>query len=430
MDNRYSNFIEANKQLWSKFSNGEGSKGLLLVESHRHPVTSHANAVLARITKEAKGFNIGWVDTGDPQIQQRLASYDSDSRTVPLSRLTRVDKLLVGWRFVCSALKMLLTGDILGFSLDGILFGDIVYDSYLVRFKVATIPAVNKGVLNILLELILNYYRFKRTLKNCGASAVLVSHQVGLSSGVLMRTTLASGVEVYLRTGGAMKGITYNRLTSLEDIYKYQLKPRKCDIDYLLTVDQYVIESQFEELMDERKVSVSECKDANLAYDKNKTIYTFRKDFADKFNLCPEKKNVFVMLHAFNDHPHSHFERMLFKDYCDWFIQTLEFAKTKANVNWVFKEHPSSKYYPTKDILLRNHFVDCPDNVIFLDTESSFNSQSLFYLADVIVTAAGTAGVEVPAAAGIPSVIAGDTFYDGFGFTIEPATKYDYFKYP
>ena len=51
MNNRYSDFIQANRELWSKVPTRKGSNGLLLVEPQRHPIISNANAVFARIIK-------------------------------------------------------------------------------------------------------------------------------------------------------------------------------------------------------------------------------------------------------------------------------------------------------------------------------------------------------------------------------------------
>ncbi len=134
MSNRYADFIPANKLFWSKIPVSGGSNGLLLVEPNRHLLISHANAVTARIIKEARGLNIAWLDTGDPEIQERMVSYDSTLRTVIPKVLTCIENLRAGWKFMYSALKILLTGEILGFSLDGIVFGDILYDSYLARY--------------------------------------------------------------------------------------------------------------------------------------------------------------------------------------------------------------------------------------------------------------------------------------------------------
>jgi hypothetical protein len=133
------------------------------------------------------------------------------------------------------------------------------------------------------------------------------------------------------------------------------------------------------------------------------------------------------MLHVFNDYPHSHFGEMLFRDYYDWFVQTLNFSKTISGVNWIFKEHPTAALYPTVDISLPDHFVDCPEHIVFLGAGASFNSESLTYIADTVVTVCGTAGVEFAAAKAIPVVLAGKTLYSGLGFTVEPKTQLEYF---
>ena len=426
MSNRYSEFIRANQELWSRIPTDKGSNDLLLVEAQRHPVISHANAVFARIIKEAKGLNIGWINTGNQEIQERLASYDSTSYTVSLNRLTRFDKLIVILQFARSALKMLLTGDILSFSLDGIYFGDILYDSYLARFEVATVPGVNKGVLSTLLILIKNHYRFKKTIQACGASAVLVSHPVGISSGVLMRTALRLGLSAYLRTAGLCT-VTLNLLNSLSEIYQGSYRPRSVDMQLLLSIDQETLNKEFQDLM-EKRIQPHYHRDADRAYDEKKKVYNSKHEFAEEFQISAAKKFVFVMLHSFNDYPRSHFGQMLFRDYYDWFVQTLGFARIKSDVNWIFKEHPAAAFYPTRDISVADHFVKCPDHIIFLDTDSSFNSKSISYIADVVVTVAGTAGVEFAAAGGIPPIVAGANEYSGFGFTIEPSTQIEYFQ--
>ena len=425
MNNRYFAFMQANKELWSKAPATEGSNGLLVVEAKRHPIILHANAVLARIIKEAKGLNIGWIDTGDQQAQERLASYDSNSRTVSLTNLTWLDNLIIILKFVFSSIRMLLTGDIRGFHLDGIPFGDILYDSYLTRFEVATIRKVNKGVLTTLFDLIRNYYRFKRTLQDCGASAVLVSHQVGLSSGVLMRTALSLGVSVYLRTAGNNK-VALNLFNSLSEIYQYPYKPRSIDMQMLSSIDQEKLDDEFEKLMTGRSKGLGD-EDVTRAYKKQKKIYHSKEQFASEFKVSYIKPFVFVMLQAFNDQPHSHFGEMIFRDYYDWFVQTLNFSKTRSNVNWIFKEHPTAALYPTVDISVSDHFADCPEHIVFLGADSSFNSKSLLYTADAVVTVCGTAGVEFAAAKAIPTVLGGRTSYSGFGFTIEPKTKTEYF---
>jgi len=59
--------------------------------------------------------------------------------------------------------------------------------------------------------------------------------------------------------------------------------------------------------------------------------------------------------------------------------------------------------------------------------DSSFDAESLTYPADTVVTIAGTAGLEYAAYSRTPPILAGTTFYSGFGFTIEPKTEAEYF---
>jgi len=134
------------------------------------------------------------------------------------------------------------------------------------------------------------------------------------------------------------------------------------------------------------------------------------------------------MLHVFNDYPHSHFHWMIFKDYYDWFIKTLDFAKKNNKVNWIFKQHPSINDYVTKDVNFKKLFFKCPDNVIYIDENRQIDTRSLIYCADLVVTCEGSAGFELPAMGAIPSLTAGDNFYTQLGFALEPKTKEEYYK--
>ena len=85
--------------------------------------------------------------------------------------------------------------------------------------------------------------------------------------------------------------------------------------------------------------------DSKRAFNREKKVYKDKNDFCKNYNLDSNKPLVFIMLHAFNDFPH-HFERNIFTDYYRWFIETLKIVKKIPGVNWIFKEHPSSIFYP------------------------------------------------------------------------------------
>jgi hypothetical protein len=165
----------------------------------------------------------------------------------------------------------------------------------------------------------------------------------------------------------------------------------------------------------------------DLAFDLNKRTFHSKEEFCNFYGLDSGKKTIFVMLHAFNDKPHSHFaDPMIYQDYYDWFEKTLEIAKTVNSVNWVFKEHPAAEYYPTKDISLDAIFerIKHP-HIRFLNYRTDINSRSIIHIADAIITCLGTAGLEY-SCMGIPCVLAGPSTYSGYGFTAEPKDAREY----
>jgi hypothetical protein len=164
-----------------------------------------------------------------------------------------------------------------------------------------------------------------------------------------------------------------------------------------------------------------------MAFGTSKRTFTDRESFCAACGLDGWKPIVFVMLHMFNDYPHSHFGRpMIYQDYFDWFRKTLDIAKEVHSVNWVFKEHPAAAYYVTRDVDLREIFKGNQSrHVHLLTADADFNARSLRYLAHAVVTCVGTAGLEY-ATQGIPCILGGESGYSGFGFTMEPKDEGEY----
>jgi hypothetical protein len=177
-----------------------------------------------------------------------------------------------------------------------------------------------------------------------------------------------------------------------------------------------------------RQVSGNGDADGKYAYDPHNAFYKNKLSFNKDFSLNQSKKNVFVMLHALNDYPHSHFRWMIFKDFYDWMNSTLIFAKKNTNVNWIFKQHPSIKYYPTKDISYYKFFSNLPNYIVYIDEKNQIDTRSLKYCADAVVTCFGSIGFELPAMSAIPTIVASDNFYTQLGFAYEPENKSEYFR--
>lgn len=416
-------FIKINRELWKGNINEKCDKKLL-IEEMGSPFLLQGLANHALVLNKAKGYQPIWIPNKGVSLDL-LKSYNPLSEHAIVYKLNFCEKVKVFNSAIAEYIKVLFNRDILSFKYDGIKYGDIVYDGYLDRKQVGSIKHIDLLVLSYIKKCIRRHIIITKTLKLNNISAVLVSHRIGIMSAVLLRAALKSGCIVYSEIG--YQKATLTKTDDMKEMIKYELIPTKEDIDKLMSLPQENFNKLYEFVKDFH-IRGDHNEDDKIAFSDDSKLYKDRETFAKDYNLDPNKKNVFVMLHAFTDYPHSHFKWMLFKDYADWFLKTLKFAKTDKNVNWIFKRHPSDKFYPTKDINFKKLFKNTPDNVIFLDNENKLNTSSLIYISDVVITCLGSAGFQIPAMAGVAAITAADNNYNGHGFSITPETKKEYFE--
>ena len=416
-------FIQRNRDFWTSFPVRNTDQKVLIEEPSVSYIT-HVNTVFAIILNQAKSYTPVWLYSGAWDIEL-LKSYIPTAEYARLPKPSWLDELRMISTTVWKFLVMYRTKDILSFSYDGVRYGDIVYDSYLWQNQVATVKKVDPRMLRIIWSCIRRHECVRDLLSSGDFEAVLVSHQVGINSGVILRTALRYGYKGYLRAGQYQS--TLQCFEKIDEVYDYEYKPFPEDIDTINATLGPEFDTVYNAVFD-KHVSGKSSADARYAFSPDNKYYSDRESFVHDFGLDPGKKNVFVMLHAFNDHPHAHFRWMIFRDYYDWFAQTLSFARTFTKVNWIFKQHPSIRFYPMKDVSFENLFRDVPENVIYISEENQIDTRSLIYCADVVITCAGSAGFELPAMAGIPSIVAADNHYSNLGIALEPRTKEQYFE--
>jgi hypothetical protein len=416
-------FIKENTEFWSKIpSKNDGGK--LLIEETDHPMATHVLSIFSIILNQAEGYTPVWM-CGKRTRKELIKSYRANANFISPQKLSALEKIKIISLSLKEFFLLLKNKNILSFTYDGIYYGDFLYDAYLLKKQIATIKKINFDFFYILLEHLNRHEIVKKTIQNGSYSAVLVSHPIGLRSGVLLRVAKKMGLKVYQSSGDNRACLILCDKSEKDKAYPYKLTNQL--IDELISIP----DKKFNDLYDviyEIHTSGKLTPGARYAFSKKFKYYFERGSFNQDFGLNPKLKNIFVMLHAFTDYPHSHFDWMLFNDYFDWFIQTLEFAKMNPHVNWIFKQHPANKLYPTKDVSYEKIFSVCPKNVIYIDEENNIDTRSLVHVADLIITCLGSAGYELPAMGGIPSMTAGENPYYNVGFVIEPKTQAEYFS--
>jgi len=412
-------FIKKNSKLWSIFLTKTNGKKILF-EKPSIPEINYVNSIFAIVLNQSKSYTPIWIYSNKHSIEL-FKSYVSSSKYIkpPLLFFSLIKVIIIS---ILKFLNIYKTNDIISISYDNVKYGDIIYDTYLTYKKVATIKKPDLTLLAIIITCFKRHEEFKTILKNDNFDGVFVSHHVNIHSGVLLRTAIRYGYKGYVRSG-ASELLCIEKLEDISEIGK----PPKENIKNILINFDGNISDIYKKTFEENLSGKFNFDHAN-AYSKNNIKYLDRNEFNRKYNLNINKKNVFVMMHIFNDSPHSHYNGMIFKDYYDWLEQTILIAKQNNNVNWIFKQHPSINVYPTLDVSYELLFSNIPNNIIYIDENHQVDTRILKYCADVIVTCAGSAGFELPAMAGIPSIVAGDNYYTGLSFAIEPKTEKEYFS--
>lgn len=418
--------LSRNRKFW-KSNIKELNKGFVLVKAEKMPIIQFCNVWFGSVVALATGCKLLLVINNRHERNLRVLQSFPRSTCVFLDELERetVDHEATR-KMAAETYRQLRTpGQILDICVDGIRFGDVIYDHALAE-GYATISVIDERILRILEKFYIQRALIQTILQKYDLKSSVISHSVGLEGATFFRYLLRSGVEVFERIGAYQ--FLIKKYHCLKDIENYSVRPEARNFDILSQVrDKEKMFAAVDSYIDGRFYKKIKHPAIDLAYSEEKATYTDRRSFCQAYDLDPSLPLVFVMMHAFNDFPHSTFNRrLMFQDYYDWFDKTVKIAQGVKTVNWIFKAHPVDRYYTTKDLDLDSYFKDkvC-SNIVFLGSSVSFNTRSLKYIAHAIITCLGTAGLEF-STQGVPCILGGESMYSGFGFTIEPQNIGEY----
>jgi predicted nucleic acid-binding protein len=139
-----------------------------------------------------------------------------------------------------------------------------------------------------------------------------------------------------------------------------------------------------------------------------------------KLGLDPSKPLIAAYTNVFWD-AQLHYPRNAFRNQLDWLKQTIDFFKTRSDLQLAIRIHPAeasgvpvSRQRAMDEIA--KSFPGLPPNVILIPPESALSSYRLAELADTALIYGTKMGVEL-AARGVPIVVAGEAWVRNKGFT-------------
>ena len=160
-----------------------------------------------------------------------------------------------------------------------------------------------------------------------------------------------------------------------------------------------------------------------------------RDELTRELDLDPSKPTAVIFTHVGWDATFFYGQN-LFADYDEWLTETVREAAQIPGVNWLVRVHPDNLWkakasHRTEDLdrdrrLIERTLGRVPANVRWLGPTNDVRTDAFFDVADVCLTVRGTIGLEM-AVMGRHVVTGGTGRYSGYGFTLDSATRDEYF---
>jgi len=300
--------------------------------------------------------------------------------------------------------------DLLNFKIEGVLYGDLIYDSYLRFCGEHTVNLKDEKFINFFFKSIDYYFFCKSLFKNYNIKAVVLSHTVYLTA-VLGRIALKNNINFYCLGLGHCVSLS-KKFFYIEDfkLYKsefFQLK--KNSKEKLILLGKKDLQSNIKGKASEGLENLERSPFAGII---------------DKNVVSKNKKiKILVASHCFYDSPHV-YGKFLFNDFYEWLVHLGKISE-KTDYEWYLKIHPN-KIYEKRNKKILNNFLKIHKKFILV--ENNISHFSFIDKIDYVLTIHGNIGLEY-ALFGV-KVINGSPVrgrFSNFNFNLNPKSinKYD-----
>jgi hypothetical protein len=417
-------FVEENRKKWSPRAPARPGK-FALVDCGNRKSSLPLVGRLGRAIADEKGLEPMFLlrgRSGKRELERNvLDSYGFD-RFLFLSRPSPSTAWTAGRALVHAVRHFLAhrSGDsLLRMKFGDLLVGDLIYDE-IIRFTPGryTIDRTTLAMFPYFLKASYWYLFLKRIFQTYDIQVVYCRLLVFSDGGIMGRLGARHGADVVIVRRNLIKNY-HGR-----DIQEGQYAPRPEFIRKLSSDSR--LKAAIEDYLQKRIYGNLSEIDAARAY-KNKVEIDY-SSLCSRLGLSADRPCAILYCHAFSDGSHhTPVDRMLFKDYYTWARETLKIMSGLENANWFVKPHPLSAKYGEEGLvermvaeLLREHSRAC---VRILPQE--VNPISFIDRVSAILTVTGKAALEY-GPLGVPSIVAGQASYHGYGFSIAPAGVNEY----
>lgn len=359
------------------------------------------------------------------QISECVGIYNDFYRQLSLFKKCYVSMLARVYFYHAKLLFLLRRGErFVNLSFRGVQIGDMLYDEIIKWSQRGnyTIKNINGKCYVFFKRVFVYFFVLEMICRKFNVKYYVSTHSQYVSYGLPLRYFHAKQI-VCIET-------TDDQLFIYDDemhfVPKYHPVMHKMIADKLpIILSQWDFLQQAKAELNLRFAGKIDQMDVRLAYTTKKKYSS--EELRAKLNIRNTHPVVFVFAHIFSDAPQGAGLGMLFMDYYQWLVETIKCIVNLREINWIIKPHPSASAYNEEGAVaaIVNKFKK-PDDSIYI-CPADFSTAGAIANAKAIITCQGTVGLEF-ACIGIPTILAGQPFYAGFGFTSEPKTRSQYFE--
>lgn len=294
--------------------------------------------------------------------------------------------------------------DVLNIKIEGILVGDLIYDTYLRFFALSTIVEVkgNEQLMSIIKISINYFYSFTDFIKKTPVKSLFTTYTTYISHGIPVRICLEKNIPVY----------AFGIYTSIFKKIEREV-PYHCASHWFFSGKREIPEEKLLLAKENLESRFSGKLDEAISYMRITSFSSKELDDSIYVDFTKNQRNVVIYIHDFYDS--SHINRcLLFPDLFQFLKCTLDHVNNSEGTSYWIKIHP-------------NWSGDCKERAIDLVESYNFhnfrvldefvsNHSIVALKPDLIVTARGTIAMEM-AYFEIPVVALYDNPYVNFGFT-------------
>lgn len=320
--------------------------------------------------------------------------------------------------------KKYLEKFITNFSFEGILFGDLIYDTFIRKdHKYYNLKKINY-IYNFLK--IYSIIRFKIELIKNVDQNFNINKIISSSKGFISSGNLAVRYFSYINKKPIIFASHSYKIYSKKNLFASYYHIELDEINSLMDKkSRDKVFKYFNNKFKNLKVTDQSFAAKHVFLERYKHKKTQNKFFYNK------KKLAIIALNCFSDSPHYQ-GKLLFRDYYDWFVKTINYINDNniKNTHWLLKIHPGQKNtnsmsyneIPYIDEILKLNKIKNLELV-----PEAVGNRELFENSDNCITCVSTIGLEY-ACFGKKPIICGDNMYSGLGIANQITDQKKYFN--